>query len=305
MTLEYYIEQYTRQVKILSVSTQSSASKHRIILSTHADKILQTLLKARRVTGPREMHLHLKPILSTLTRDKETARAREIRPGSDEESIYDDMTGPNTRFMFGKGFTVSRPEELTDQVDPAAAWALFYNEADALEDVILFPDESNLKVGEIETRVSKFEREGPILSRFVNDLDVDEHLSDYDISDDSSSERDFLVRPGDDQDLALKQLKDEADGDEWEDVSDEGTEELNSRASINLNKITKEVQDEWSEDEGDENSMALDVTEESRLRWNEGICSLMLQATIADMGGPSAQTSRIVTFRNSPAPTLS
>ncbi|TID14609.1 hypothetical protein E6O75_ATG08755 [Venturia nashicola] len=113
------------------------------------------------------------------------------------------MTGPNTRFMFGKGFTVSRPEDLTDHEDPVVAWALFYNEADALEDMILFPDESNLKVGEIETRISKFEREGPILSRFVNDLDVDEHLSDYGISDESSSERGFLVRPGDDQDLAM------------------------------------------------------------------------------------------------------
>lgn len=258
------------------------------------------MLKARRATEPKEMYLHLKPILSTLTRDKETGRARDIRPNSDENSIYDDMTGPTTRFVFGKGFGASKPEDLSEHIDPAVSWALFYNEADAMEDVILFPDEENLKVGEIVTRISQFEREGPLFSRFINDLDVDEHLSDYEFSDDSSSEGGFLVRPGDDQDLAVKQLQDEADED-WEDESDEGTEELMARVLANPNDIIKEVQDEWSEEEGDENSMALDLTEESRFGWNRGICSLLLQATIADMGGPSAETPRIVALRKSPA----
>lgn len=261
------------------------------------------MLKARRATEPREMYLHLKPILSTLTRDKDTARAREIRPNSDEQSIYDDMTGPNTRFMFGKGFAASKPEDLSERVDPAVLWALFYNEADAMEDVILFPDEENLKVGEIVTRISQFEREGPLLSRFVNDLDVDEHLSDYELSDDSSSEGGYLVRPGDDQDLAFKHLQEEADHDRQlgEDESDEGTEELMARALANPNEIIKEVRDEWSEDEGDENSMALDLTEQSRFGWNRGISTLMLQATIVDMGGPSADSPCIVAFRKSPA----
>lgn len=227
------------------------------------------MLKARRATEPREIHLHLKPILSTLTRDKETARAREIRPNSDEESIYDAMTGPNTRFVFGKRFGASKPEDLSERVDPAVLWVLFYNEADAMEDVILFPDEENLKVGEIVTKISQFEREGPLLSRFVNDLDVDEHLSDYELSDDSSSEGGFLVRPGerDDVELAVKQLQDEADGNDrrlMEEDSEEGTDELMARALANPDDIIKEVQDEWSEDEGDENSMALDLTEESR-----------------------------------------
>ncbi|QDS75109.1 hypothetical protein FKW77_007267 [Venturia effusa] len=234
--------------------------------------IYETLLKARRATEPREMYLHLKPILSSLTRDEETARAREIRPNSDEVSIFEDMTGPDTRFIFGKRFGVSKPEDLSESADPAVLWYLFYNEADAMEDVILFPDEENLKVGEIETRISQFEREGPVLRRFVNDLDVDEHLSDYELSDDSSSEGGFLVRPGDDQDVAIKQLQAEAN-----DTSD------------------------WSEDEGDENSMALDLAQESRFGWNRGISSLLLQASIADMGGPSADSPRISAFRKSPA----
>lgn len=146
------------------------------------------MLKARQATEPREMHLYLKPILSTHTRDKENARAREFRPNSDEQSTYGDVTGANTRFMFGKGFAATKAEYLSERVDPAILWTSFYSEADAMEDVILFPDEVNLNVGEIVTRISQLEREEPLLSRFVNDLDVDEHLSDYKLSDDSSSE---------------------------------------------------------------------------------------------------------------------
>lgn len=46
----------------------------------------------------------------------------------------------------------------------------------------------------------------------------------------------YLVRPGDDEDPASKQLQEETDHDrqlgedEWEDESDEGTEELMARA---------------------------------------------------------------------------
>lgn len=173
-------------------------------------------------------------------------------------------------------------------------WALFYNEADAMEDLILFPDESNLMVGEIETRISKFEREGPLISRFIKDLDVDEHLSDYDFSSDSSLEGGLSGYSDVDGDRD--------DSESMENEIDEGTEEVMTREVANPAEGVKKFRDDWSEDDyGDENSMALNLTEESRFGWNEGICSLLMQATIVDMGGPSAQSPRTVAFRNSPA----
>jgi hypothetical protein len=69
----------------------------------------------------------------------------------------------------------SRREEAPKQ--------LFYNEADALEDQVLFPEEAKedpfkAPVRELPNALQRFEHDGPSIDRFIYNLDSDEELSD-------------------------------------------------------------------------------------------------------------------------------
>jgi len=79
------------------------------------------MLKASRETERKQMHLHLESILTSFTRAKETGQARDMRPGSDEESIYAMMTGPNVRHMLGSAFRASSIDNIKDHIDPHMA----------------------------------------------------------------------------------------------------------------------------------------------------------------------------------------
>ena len=88
-------------------------------------------------------------------------------------SIYDDVHHEGTRFKF-----FDSNKQVMD-----APKTLFYNEADALEDKVLFPEEhqgeeNGFAVGAEMNKMESLEYEGPDFNRFIHDLDADEELSD-------------------------------------------------------------------------------------------------------------------------------
>ena len=109
------------------------------------------------------------PVLKTLTRDRESQRVREIQPGEKIDSIYDDIHHEGSRFIY---HDTSKKEHS----EPPAH--LFYNQADVLQDQILFPDEyvedsSKASVGEPANSLVRLEN-GPVIERFIYDLDTDD-----------------------------------------------------------------------------------------------------------------------------------
>lgn len=126
------------------------------------------------------------PILKTVARDPDSHRVREIKPGDEAESIYNEIHHPGTQF---KIFNEDR------QVLEKTPRYLFYNDIDALEDKVLFPEESNgpgndIEIGDAFNSLVALEEKGPDISRFVFDLDTDEELPDrtHGCKDDGSSE---------------------------------------------------------------------------------------------------------------------
>ncbi|KAB2572944.1 hypothetical protein DBV05_g8399 [Lasiodiplodia theobromae] len=154
------------------------------------------LIKAHRFQCGLDMYKPSEHILKTITRDKETQRTRDIRPGEEGkvQSIWDDINSDSNRVKF---FTddAESAEELSD--DMPKEWR--YSEADRLEDEILFPWEHKsanksqgmLKESEdtgkndegeallaTQGRMHRFENFGPSMKRFAYGLDTDDELSD-------------------------------------------------------------------------------------------------------------------------------
>ena len=85
-------------------------------------------------------------VLKTLCRNEETNRPRDIKPGEEIESIWDEVSGPGTTFFYTKD------DNHRDQSEGNLALRRVYNEpnkfpkkffyekADELEDAILFPE---------------------------------------------------------------------------------------------------------------------------------------------------------------------
>ena len=97
-------------------------------------------------------------VLRTLTRDPLTMRTRDIKPGEDVLSIWDEtQLGKFTTGYYDVKTLLSQHSEGTYP-------SVFYNEADVLEDAVLFPDESTQgtsvalysgKINELESFVKK------------------------------------------------------------------------------------------------------------------------------------------------------
>jgi hypothetical protein len=75
-------------------------------------------------------------------REEGTMRVRQIKPN--ENSIWDDISGPNAKFFRAD---LSKGLEMMAQSDGDAKTSphLFYSAANAAEDAVLFPDEANAK----------------------------------------------------------------------------------------------------------------------------------------------------------------
>ena len=91
------------------------------------------LTKANRFVAAPDLYNLAAPIIKTLTRDRQSYRIREIKNGEDVPSIYDDIHNEKeTNFVFarlGKPASTELPKRF------------FYDEADMLEDSVLFPTE--------------------------------------------------------------------------------------------------------------------------------------------------------------------
>lgn len=133
------------------------------------------LFKAHRCRKAVDIYDVGAPILRSLTKDENSHRSRGVRPG--EKSIYDEIHDEGTRF------TISGPKSKPTQDIPQY---LFYDEVDALEDEILFPEEclggdNYITVGESTDGLEQLERRRQLHpTRFAFDLNTDEELSDGD-----------------------------------------------------------------------------------------------------------------------------
>lgn len=111
-------------------------------------------------------------------RDKDTQRARDAKPG--ERTIYDSLNSADTQF---KSWT-EKGEVIVDTEEDRVARGTFYNEADAAEDRVLFPEELSGSTNELfkenMASMNVFEKRGPDFNRLAVDLDTDEELESYD-----------------------------------------------------------------------------------------------------------------------------
>jgi len=100
--------------------------------------ISDSLWKAHKVRGLRDKYKIQKHVIQGLTRDKDTKAVRPLRPGEQAQTLYEELTHPQAmywvRTKYGK--MVQTQNDLPTDDDPY----LFYNDADAAEDAILFDD---------------------------------------------------------------------------------------------------------------------------------------------------------------------
>lgn len=126
--------------------------------------------------------------LKTITRDPATFRTRDIKPGEDVKSIWDEIRRGRGCVLNPDGTTLK--SQIVDDPDKSK----FYNKADMLEDTVLFPEELSGKTAVAlykgtRTELNGFLSSGPDWVRFINDLDTDEESDD----DESSEEDDGLL----------------------------------------------------------------------------------------------------------------
>src|SRR2546423_8623784 len=124
------------------------------------------LIKAHRFRSGKDFYRPVSHVLKTITREEKTHRVRDIKPGEVVESIWDQIADPRAKFLFIGSNTELRPE---------AHHHLLYNESDALEVSVLFPEESQKAENAMIPHQSPqamhaFEHEGPSIAKFIFDL---------------------------------------------------------------------------------------------------------------------------------------
>lgn len=183
--------------------------------------VQEMLMKALRCRCPQDLYSLAAPVLKTLCKDEFTKRVRDIKPGEDVESIYDEIHGPDIKFYYGAVDNAFAPDAPALQrarkifeEDNKFPRNLFYNRADELEDEILFPEErlaqglDPLHIGKIEP-LRVWEEEGFSLRKFIEGWE-----SDYT---DDEDEKELY----DDSGLDEEDLVDGDAGEDFEDIKDE------------------------------------------------------------------------------------
>ncbi|KAM7215461.1 hypothetical protein V8F06_009127 [Rhypophila decipiens] len=150
--------------------------------------IRDLLIKAHRVRGCRDKFKHMRPIMETLTREPDTKRVRQAKPG--EMTLYDELAGPDAEFWIrtNNGKMIRTKEDNPPDLSPYAS----YNDTDAAEDAILFEEEmkegvpENIPFVEISNPVQMLESTPmplSVLNRRATEA-APEDSSDYDDDDD-------------------------------------------------------------------------------------------------------------------------
>lgn len=152
------------------------------------------LIKAVRCKVGVDVYQLAAPVLKTIRRD-ENDRTCDMRPGDPESvSAWGALTDPRSKFYFGE----LRDDRFVRSAEPNTyPRHLLYNEADALEDEILFPEERALEkvnplgVGLFEP-LRAWEEEGFSLKKFIEaswDWDDSDYESEQEwINDDDGSD---------------------------------------------------------------------------------------------------------------------
>lgn len=161
------------------------------------------MLKALRCCDMKDMYKQAAPIMKTIHRDPDTFRPRDAKAG--EETLWDLVQRSKSQFIDTETQTVAE-----DQLE-----YLFYSEADALEDYILFPDE-HLEGDTVyrphANALEKLARKGPNMLRFIQDLDTDEETDssgdENELSDDDDECDRLIANDGEDSKAHFKAIMD-------------------------------------------------------------------------------------------------
>ena len=107
------------------------------------DRIQYCLIKAYRFKEGLDCYSVAEKTLKSLHRERATMRCRDVRPG--EDSIWDDLHHPESYQM--NKVTVTKAGKSTPRdMTPEELHDRYYNEVDAAEDEILFPEELERRV---------------------------------------------------------------------------------------------------------------------------------------------------------------
>ncbi|KAI0098675.1 hypothetical protein GGR51DRAFT_577026 [Nemania sp. FL0031] len=139
--------------------------------------IVEELRKAWRIVKPIDMYNHQEHYLRTLTRNEKTQRVRLIKPGEQVRSLWDDVQHPGNIFVLTDA-TNKTMKTVQGDGTPDMAPHTFYNESDAAEDAILFPDElislnRNVPFKEVSNAITQLEDGSGTISRYLAKLAVE------------------------------------------------------------------------------------------------------------------------------------
>lgn len=135
------------------------------------------LFKAHRVERVADHYNYAAPILKTLVVDQKTHRCRDKRP-DDEKSLYDVYHSSGTKFVL---------RNSKGEIMEGVPRSLVYNEADRLEDEVLFPDDNNRSVA-VKNKLLALE-EGRI-KNFMRGFAYDESDTEYESYDYETGDED-------------------------------------------------------------------------------------------------------------------
>ncbi|KAI0425002.1 hypothetical protein F5Y09DRAFT_322868, partial [Xylaria sp. FL1042] len=139
--------------------------------------VVEELRKAWRITKPSEMYNHQEAFLRTLTRNEETMRVRLIKQGEQVKSLWDEVRNPDNIFIVTDA-TNKKTRTFQGDETPDMPLHILYNEADAAEDAILFPDElispnRNVPFKEVSNAVTRLQGGSGTMSRYLGRLIVE------------------------------------------------------------------------------------------------------------------------------------
>jgi hypothetical protein len=114
-----------------------------------------------------------------------------MKPGEAVVTLWEEVSESTFHISAAMAYDDGGDEDEDDK--RRRNWKVFYNDADALEDAVLFPDELDPteavdKFRKISNTISQFINEGPEVSKWVNDLDIDDSDPGEPISDDENDE---------------------------------------------------------------------------------------------------------------------
>ncbi|KAI8946385.1 hypothetical protein F4801DRAFT_564907 [Xylaria longipes] len=138
------------------------------------NSIVEELRRAWRIVKPIDMYNRQEPFLRTLTRNNKTKRVRLIKHGEQVKSLWDEVQDPDNIF-FLTDVTNKTTRAVRGDGTLDASPHTFYNEADAAEDAILFPDElislnRDVPFKEVSNAITRLEDGSGTMSRYLAKL---------------------------------------------------------------------------------------------------------------------------------------